>query len=507
LSREGSRRTGGIIVRTLEVIMPRKLKRLENLSNPDRKLTHTINGQPETSDNSFEVVNPSTAVPFAQCPEASEQQLDRAAQAAREAFAEWSRLPFMARRKCLHRFADRVRDYAEDLAVVITREQGKPLANSVREVTMTAASLEAMSNIKVKDRVLRDDGKSRVSLHFRPLGVVGAITPWNVPLGLAAHKIAQGLIAGNTMVLKPSPYTPIATLLLGELSRDIVPPGVLNILAGGNELGQKLVEHRGFDKITFTGSVATGKRVMASAAGTLKRVTLELGGNDPAIMLDDADFATMTPKIFNAAFANCGQICMAIKRIYVPDQRYEQVCNQLADMAKNYRVGDGTEADVQMGPLQNKMQYDKVLDLLEDTKRQPGVRILAGGHTLNRPGYFLAPTIVADIADDSRLVTEEQFGPIVPVLRYGQVDDAIARANDTRMGLCASVWTQDTAKGEDVAARLEAGTVWVNFHLGSEADIPFGGFKESGLGREHGVMGVESYMEPQVISVPKPLAA
>jgi acyl-CoA reductase-like NAD-dependent aldehyde dehydrogenase len=172
------------------------------------------------------------------------------------------------------------------------------------------------------------------------------------------------------MVLKPSPYTPVATLLLGELSRDILPPGVLNILGGGNQFGQLLVEHPGFDKITFTGSVATGKRVMASAAGTLKRVTLELGGNDPAIMLDDADFDAMTPKIFNAAFANCGQICMAIKRIYVPEQRYDQVCTQLAEMAKNYRVGDGFDPDVQMGPLQNKMQYDKVLDLLEDTKRQ-----------------------------------------------------------------------------------------------------------------------------------------
>jgi acyl-CoA reductase-like NAD-dependent aldehyde dehydrogenase len=483
--------------------MPRKLKRLENLSNPDRKITHTIGGRAESSDRSFEVINPSTAAPFTHCPDASEDQLNRAVQVAREAFPGWSYLSLQTRRKYLHKFAARLRDYADDLASVITREQGKPLSNSMREIGMTASSLEAMSNIKVKDQVLRDDGKNRISLHFRPIGVVGAITPWNVPLGLAAHKIAQGLIAGNTMVLKPSPYTPIATLLLGELSRDILPPGVLNILGGSNQFGQLLVEHPGIDKITFTGSVATGKRVMASAAGTLKRVTLELGGNEPAILLDDADLEIVTPKIFGAAFANCGQICMAIKRIYVPESHYDRVCDTLAEMAKNYRVGDGFEPDVQMGPLQNKMQYDKVLKLLEDTKRQPGVRILAGGHTLNKPGYFLAPTIVADIGDDSRLVREEQFGPIVPVLRYANVDDAIARANDTRMGLCASVWTQDAARGEAVAARLEAGTVWVNHHLGSEADIPFGGFKESGLGREHGLIGVQSYMEPQVINVPR----
>jgi acyl-CoA reductase-like NAD-dependent aldehyde dehydrogenase len=400
-----------------------------------------------------------------------------------------------------------VRDYADELATVITREQGKPLSNSQREVAGTANTLEAMANIKVKDQLLRNDGKNLISLHFRPMGVVGAITPWNVPLGLAAHKITQALLAGNTMVLKPSPYTPVATLLLGEMSRDILPPGVLNVLAGGNDLGQRLVEHAGVDRISFTGSVATGKRVMSSASGTLKRVTLELGGNDPAIVLDDADLDAVTPKIFGAAFANCGQICMAIKRLYVPEHRYDQVCESLSGMAKAYRVGDGFDADVQMGPLQNKMQYDKVLDVLDDTKRQPGVRILTGGHTLNLPGYFLAPTIVADIADDSRLVREEQFGPILPVLKYKEIDDAVARANDTRMGLCASVWTGDVEKGAAVAARLEAGTVWINHHLGSEADIPFGGFKESGLGREHGIMGVQSYMEPQVINLPAAPAA
>jgi acyl-CoA reductase-like NAD-dependent aldehyde dehydrogenase len=331
--------------------MPRRLKSLRDLANPERAVTHTISGRGEGSESSFEVINPSTAAPLARCPDASTDQLNRAVAAARAAFAGWSALSFAERRRYLHKFAARVRDYADDLAAVITREQGKPLSNSAREVAGTANSLEAMSNIKIKDQVLRNDGKNHISLQFRPMGVVGAITPWNVPVGLAAHKIAQGLIAGNTMVLKPSPYTPLATLLLGELSRDILPPGVLNVLAGGNELGQWLTEHAGIDKISFTGSVATGKRVMGSSSSTLKRVTLELGGNDPAIMLEDADFETMTPKIFGAAFANCGQVCMAIKRVYVPEQRYDQVCESLADLAKTYRVGDGFEPDVQMGPL------------------------------------------------------------------------------------------------------------------------------------------------------------
>ncbi|MGZ3411614.1 MAG: aldehyde dehydrogenase family protein [Xanthobacteraceae bacterium] len=482
--------------------MVRKLKRLTDIAEPSHKFTQTIDGKSEKSEGSFEVVNPATAAAFASCPDASRAQLDRAIAAARTAFHDWSRKSFSDRRRVLHKFADRVRDYADELARVITLEQGKPLSNSQREVAGTANSLELMANLKVKDQVLRNDAKNVITLSYKPLGVVGAITPWNVPVGLAAHKIAQGLIAGNTMVLKPSPYTPLSTLLLGEMSQDILPPGVFNVLAGGNDLGQWLVEHPGIDKVSFTGSVATGKRVMASASGTLKRVTLELGGNDPAILLDDADFEVMTPKIFGAAFANCGQVCMAIKRVYVPENHYDRVCNSLAEMAKNYRVGDGFEAGVQMGPLQNKMQFDKVLDVLEDTKRQPGVRILAGGHPLNRPGYFLEPTIVADIGDDTRLVREEQFGPIVPILKYRDIDDAVARANDTRMGLCASVWTKDLQKGAEVASRLEAGTVWVNHHLGSEADIPFGGFKESGVGREHGVMGLQSYMEPQVLNVP-----
>jgi len=464
--------------------------------------THTIDGKAEAGETSFEVINPATASAFAQCPDATRAQLDRAIAAARRAFPAWAKKSFEERRTYLHKFAAAVRERSEELAALITHEQGKPYPNALREIAGTVHSLEAMSNIEVKDEVLRDDGKNRISIHFRPMGVVGAITPWNVPVGLASHKIAQALYAGNTMVLKPSPYTPLSTLLVGEISRDILPPGVFNVVAGGNALGQWLTEHEGIDRISFTGSVATGKRVMESSSGTLKRVTLELGGNDPAIMLDDVDIAGATAKIFNGAFGNCGQICMAVKRVYVPENLYEPVLEAFAELARNHRVGEGFEPDVQMGPLQNKMQYDKVLDVLEDTKRQPGVRIVAGGHPLNRPGYFLEPTIVADIKDDARLVTEEQFGPILPVMKYKDLDDALARANDTTMGLAASVWTKDLAKGAEVAAQLQAGTVWINHHVGSEADIPFGGFKQSGVGREHGVMGLQSYMEPQIINVP-----
>jgi len=466
------------------------------------EFTHTIDGKAETSPSSIDVINPSTAAVFAKCPDATKDQLDRAVASARKAFKSWSRLSFAERADYLKKYAAAVRERADEVAAIITREQGKPFSHSQREMAQTAMWLETISKVEVKDHVLRDDGKNRLVMNFRPLGVVGGITPWNVPVGLASHKIAQALYTGNTLVLKPSPFTPLSTLLLAEISRGILPPGVFNTVSGGNDLGQWLSEHPGIDKITFTGSVATGKRVMASASGTLKRVTLELGGNDPAIMLDDVDVEDATARIFAGAFANCGQICMAVKRVYVPEAMYEPVVEKFAELAKGFRVGDGFEDDVQMGPLQNKMQFDKVLDVLEDTKNQPGVRIVAGGHTLNRPGYYLAPTIVADIKDDSRLVVEEQFGPVLPVLKYKTLEDAIERANDTRMGLGASVWTKDLKKGAEVAQQLEAGTVWVNHHIGAEPEIPFGGFKESGMGREHGEMGLHTYMEAQVVNVP-----
>lgn len=464
--------------------------------------THTIDGKAETSAASFAVINPATAQPFARCPDASREQLDRAVAAARKAFGPWSRKSFAERREAVAAFAHGLAKRIDEIAPVLTREQGKPLGQAKWEIGGSVHELEAMCKIELKNEVIRNDGKHRVELVYHPLGVVGAITPWNFPIILAAHKIAHGLYAGNTMVLKPSPYTPLATLLMGEVARETLPPGVLNTVAGGNDLGQWMTEHPGIDRISFTGSVPTGKRVMASAAGTLKRVTLELGGNDPAIVLEDANLDEITPNLFRGAFLNAGQICMAVKRIYAPEKLYEPLVEGLTKLALSHRVGDGMDADVEMGPLQNKMQFDKVMAIIEDTKSHRHARITAGGHTLNRPGYFIAPTVVAGATDDMRLVKEEQFGPVVPVLRYASVDEAVRRANDTRFGLCASVWTEDYERGAAIAKQIEAGTVWVNHHVGSEADMPFGGFKESGLGREIGSLGLASYMEPQVIKVP-----
>jgi acyl-CoA reductase-like NAD-dependent aldehyde dehydrogenase len=399
------------------------------------------------------------------------------------------------------RFGQAFKERVEDLIPLLVREQGKPLAAARAELSYTPLQIEKLCALEVPTEVLRDNAQGRVELRYRPLGVVGIITPWNVPVSIAVGRITQALYTGNTAIQKPSPYTPLTTLKMGEIARDIFPPGVLNILAGTDELGPWLTEHPGIDKISFTGSVATGKKVLASASSNLKRVTLELGGNDAAIVLGDVDPVKVASDVFWAAFANSGQICLAIKRLYVHDSIYEPVCQALATLARNVKVGDGLDPGVQIGPIQNRMQYEKVLGFLEDTKRL-GARILAGGHALDGPGYFIAPTIVADIKEGTRLVDEEPFGPILPVIRFSDVDDVIRRANDTRYGLGGSVWTNDVKRGAEIAARLEAGTTWVNQHSLPDPHVPFGGAKESGLGREYSTLGLKSYMEAQVINIP-----
>jgi acyl-CoA reductase-like NAD-dependent aldehyde dehydrogenase len=463
--------------------------------------THTIDGRGETSSAHFDVINPADGKPFARCPDANKAQLDSAVAAARRAFVGWKARSFEERRAHLNRFGQAFKERIEDLIPLLVREQGKPLYAARAELSYVPLQIERLCALEVRDEVLRDDENGRVELHYRPLGVVGIITPWNVPVSIAIGRIAQALYTGNTAVQKPSPYTPLTTLKMGEVTRGILPPGVLNIIAGGDELGPWITEHPGIDKISFTGSVATGKKVLASASTNLKRVTLELGGNDAAIVLDDVDPAKVAPTIFWAAFANSGQICVAIKRLYVHDRIYEPFCQALAEIAASVKVGDGMDPEVKIGPIQNRMQYEKVLSFLEDTKRS-GARILTGGHALDRPGYFIAPTIVADIKEGTRLVDEEPFGPILPVIRYNEIDDVVRRANDTRYGLGGSVWTNDIKKGAAIAARLEAGTTWVNQHNLPDAHIPFGGAKESGLGREYSVLGLKSYMEAQVINIP-----
>jgi acyl-CoA reductase-like NAD-dependent aldehyde dehydrogenase len=468
------------------------------------EFAHLIDGQRVYSEATLDVINPATGHVFARCPAANKQQLDAAVQAARAAFIKWRAKSFAERAAAIRKMAAVLREHQETLAHLLTREQGKPLGQARDEIARAASQSEGMAAINIGTETLAEDAQRRIELHYRPLGVVGIITPWNAPINLAAGPITAALYTGNTAVLKPSPYTPLSTLKMGELLRDVFPRGVLNVLAGGDELGQWMSEHPYIDKISFTGSVATGKKVMASAAGTLKRVTLELGGNDAAIVLDDVDPKVVAKRLFFAAFVNSGQVCMAVKRIYAHESVYDALCDALATEARNATVGDGLDPQTQFGPIQNRKQYDRVLGILEDTQ-DSGARILAGGQVPAAAGggYFLSPTIVADIAEDSRLVREEQFGPIVPVLKFCDEDEVVRRANDTRFGLSGSVWSRDPERAAAIAARLEVGTAWVNQHRATSATVPFGGAKESGVGRQYSVLGLKENMEPQVVSVLK----
>ncbi len=461
-----------------------------------------IGGELVQSAQQLDVINPAVGTVFARCPAAQAPELDRAVAAARRAFPAWRARSFAERAALVKRLSQRLRERQNDLAELLTREQGKPLAQSVAEIDRGAAQSDGMVGIEIPVEVIADDNDKHIELRYRPLGVVGIITPWNAPVNLALGPLVSALYTGNTIILKPSPYTPLTTLKLGEVLNEIFPAGVVNVLAGGDELGAAMTAHPGMDKISFTGSVATGKKVLASAAATLKRVTLELGGNDPAIVLDDVDAKAVAKKIFFASFVNSGQVCMAIKRIYAHESIYEKLCDALVEEAKKAKVGDGLDPATELGPVQNKMQYDKVVGIIKDT-RKAGATFLTGGEVPSGPGYFLPPTLVTDIADDSRLVQEEQFGPIVPILKFSDVEDALRRANDTRYGLSGSVWTKDLNRGAEIAARLEVGTAWVNQHRTTSAFVPFGGAKESGLGRQYSALGLKSYMEPEVVSVAK----
>lgn len=462
----------------------------------------TINGQAVTGRPTLCVIDPATGEAFAAAPEATRPDLDAAVAAARAAFPAWRDTPQAERRAAIGRFAAALRDEAEPIAALLTREQGKPLAASRRELAATADRLEVIAGIDPSGAQLRDDASASVHLDYVPMGVVGAIAPWNAPVLLAMQIVGQALTAGNAVVIKPSPLTPLSTLAVGAIAGRMLPPGLVNTLSGGNDLGAWMTEHSGIDKIGFVGSVDTGKRVMASAAATLKRVSLELGGNDAAIVLDDADVDAIAPRLFWAAFINSGQICMAVKRVFVHAGVADRLVDALADQARRVRVGSGFEPDVELGPVQNLAQFEKVLAMIDEARSRHG-RIVTGGGAIERPGYFIEPTIVTDVAEGVRLVDEEQFGPVLPIMRFNSDAEAVARANATRFGLGASVWSGNAQRAARLSGQLEAGTVWINAHGGAAADLPFGGFKESGIGRGLGQIGIRSYMEARIRHVPR----
>jgi acyl-CoA reductase-like NAD-dependent aldehyde dehydrogenase len=459
--------------------------------------TMTIDGQLASSPGTLPVVNPATGKVFAEVPDCTREQLDAAMESAQRAFHEWKD-DYEKRRAVMYACADALEANADELGRLATMEQGMPLTAGVASVHGAARNFRWYADLDIPRVTVQDDDAALIEIVRRPIGVIAAIKPWNVPIGMAVNTIAPAFRAGCTVVLKPSPFTPVVTVRMGEILREIVPAGVLNIISGGNELGQWMTEHPIPRGVSFTGSIATGKKVNVTAAADLKRVLLELGGNDAAIVLPDADPADVAEKLFWPAFRNSGQICMAVKRVFVPEELQPKVVEALAAKARSVKVGNGLDEGVELGPINNAPQFERVKGLVAEAIEQ-GAQAVAGGHPIEGDGYFFEPTILTNLAEGARIVDEEQFGPALPVLTYRTVPEAIERANATNYGLGASVWSSDPLRAAEVAEKLEAGTVWVNTHMQLTHDAPFTGMKWSGLGSEMGLWSIYSYTDPQTV--------
>ncbi|WP_210644221.1 aldehyde dehydrogenase family protein [Pseudomonas sp. Tri1] len=462
-----------------------------------------INGVQVRGENGhFDVLNPANGSAFAQCPAGSLAQLDLAVAAAQAAFGEWRHSTHEDRRGRLLNIAADIEQHAQALARLIVLEQGKPLALAVFEVMGAAAWTRYAAEQQIPVELVEDTPTQRIELHRKPLGVVASITPWNWPFMIAVWHIMPALRAGNCVISKPSSLTPLSTLRLVEIIARHVPRGVINVVTGEQGFGRAITAHTGIQKIVFTGSTATGQSVMRGAAGNLKRLTLELGGNDAAIVLPGTPIEAVVEDIFQAAFLNMGQTCAALKRLYIHQSQYEAFAQALTRIAARQVVGDGLEPEVTFGPVQNLEQLELVEALVADARAQ-GARVLCGGARLDRPGFFYPPTLVADVTDGQRLVDEEQFGPVLPLIAYQNVEDVLRRANAGEMGLGGSVWGADVEQAQALASRLESGVAWVNCHAQIQPNTPFGGSKMSGFGVEFGLEGLLEFTGQQLLFVRK----
>jgi len=464
--------------------------------------SNLIDGRTFPAQSHAEVLNPADGSLVGMMPLATQDDLDHAVESARVAFATWSQSPDEVRKKACHDIAAAIAEHTEELAQLLTLEQGKPLNALGSRFELGGASAWAAytAGLELEPHVVQDDNQGRCVVYRRPIGVVGSITPWNWPVMLGVMHFAPAIRAGNTVIIKPSPLTPLSTIRLVELLNTVLPPGVLNVLAGGNEIGAAMAAHPGIGKIAFTGSTETGRKVMASGASNLKRLTLELGGNDAGIVLPDADPSQIAEGLFWGAFINNGQTCAALKRLYVHESLYEAVCDNLVKVAEGVKVGNGLDDDSVLGPIQNEMQFNKVKALVDKAKAAGGRVIIGGDPDPSQPGYFFPVTLIADLDNGNALVDQEQFGPVLPIIRYTDLDEVIAKANDNPYGLGGSIWTRDLEQGRQLATRLHSGTVWINSHGGLRPDAPFGGVKQSGLGTSFAEWGLHEYTDIQTIT-------
>ena len=466
-----------------------------------------INGKAVAGESTFDVINPADKSVVAACPQASADQVEEAIAAAQAAFPAWSAKSWQERSDLMLKLADAVEANMGELSELLTKEQGKPQKGFADmgagfEMGGTLAWIRATAGMELPVETIQQDDEVTIELHRKPLGVVGSITPWNYPLLIGIWHIIPAMLTGNTVVMKPSSMTPLTTLRFAELANEILPAGVLNVIAGDGGIGSKMTGHKGIAKIVFTGSTPTGRSIMKNAANDLKRLTLELGGNDAAIVLDDADIEASAGKIFATAFINNGQTCAALKRLYVQDGIYDQLCEALTNIANSVTTGNGMDEGSDFGPLQNENQLNIVKEMAEDAKARGG-RFLTGGEQTDTSGYYFPITLVADIEDGAKLVDDEQFGPILPIIRFSDVEDALKRANNNPNGLGGSVWSQNLERARDIAARMECGTTWINHHAIVQPNAPFGGVKQSGFGVEFGEAGLKEFTSIQTLYVYK----
>jgi len=461
-----------------------------------------------TPTKHFEVKNPATGEVIGAAPFSSKEEVLSAVAAAKGAQKAWGARPDTERKEIMLQVAQVLTDNTQYLAEWITKEQGKPMAGpgALFEMQACVGWTQVPASLDLPVEVVFEDDARRDELHRKPVGVVGAITPWNWPLMIAIWQIIPSLRAGNTVVIKPSEYTTIGTLEMVRLMNTVLPAGVLNTISGGGDVGAMLVENEDVDKIMFTGSERTARKIIEASKGNMARLTLECGGNDPAIILPGTEIASKVGDLFWGAFINMGQTCACAKRLYVHEDDYDNVVSVLDGIASQMPMGNGMDEGIVLGPIQNRMQFDKVNELVEDAK-SGGATIIRGGSPMDSKGYFYPITLVGDIDNGARLVDEEQFGPVLPIIKYKTVQEAIDKANDTRTGLGASVWGDDPEVAMNVAGQIESGTVWINQHGAIHPMVPFGGVKDSGYGVEFGVEGLKAVTQPRVISIKKAASA
>jgi len=454
-------------------------------------LAMTIDGADADPDALIDVIHACDEQVIARSPDAGLHHVDQAVAAARKAFPNWAATPWTERRALLERFADRLWEERIKLALLIAAEAGRPLRRAMSEVFFSVDYVRTIAAQELPETRYQA-GSMRARLIHKPLGVVGAIAPWNGPVILAVAKIANALLAGDTQILRPSPFTPLSALYLGMIARDIFPHGVFNVITGDAQVGAAMTTHGGIAKISFTGSTATGRLIAAAAAPTLKRLTLELGGNDAAIVLPDADIDLLCDILYRTSLENAGQFCACVKRLYIHEAVYDAVAHGLGERLKSARTGSCFDTATTMTPIQNRKQFERVWHLIDDAVDQGGT-IMRGAERHEGPGLFVPPTLMENVGHGVALVDEEQFGPVLPLMRFRDEEEALRDANRGDMGLGGSVWTADIDRGLYLAERMECGTAWVNQHGAFTASLPMPFAKQSGIGTDYAQFGVAEH--------------